>query len=230
MSSKSYTFNSKISKVVSIPFPEETVTVSSIKNEPMLFNCDLEHALIYSGPLTKHWLSQLPQDWLDHGDKLVIDTRVHMLMPGWIPCIPGWHHDDIMRSPKTGQPDYDSEYKTEHIMTLVNSHIAPTKFVTGISTFVYPDNKIVYGARSPEVDHQIKEGLLQVVEAPDQSLIYFDDNTWHTGVEAVSNGWRWFGRVSRYFKNNVQIARKNNRSNEVRKQVQVYLTMLNKGW
>lgn len=230
MSSNSYTFNSKISKVVSIPFPEETVTVSSIKNEPMLFNCDLEHALIYSGPLTKHWLSQLPQDWLDHGDKLVIDTRVYMLMPGWIPCIPGWHHDDIMRSPKTGQPDYDSEYKTEHIMTLVNSHIAPTKFATGISTFVYPDDKIVYGEWSPEVDRQIKEGLLQVVEAPDQSLIYFDDHTWHTGVEAVSNGWRWFGRVSRYFKDNVQIARENNRSNEVRKQVQVYLPTLNKGW
>lgn len=135
---KTYTFNSCIKNIQHIPFPYSITTTDSIKNEPMLFNCDLEHALKYSGPITNHWLSNLPKDWINIGETLVIDTRVHMLMPGWYPCIPGWHHDDIIRSPITGQPDYDSDYKAEHIITLVNSHLASTKFALGTSSFVYP--------------------------------------------------------------------------------------------
>jgi hypothetical protein len=228
---KSYTFNSRIKNVKPIPFPSDITTTSSIKNEPMLFNCDLEHALQYAGPITRHWLSNLPEDWIAVGETLVIDTRVHMLMPGWYPCIPGWHHDDIIRNPITGQPDYDSEYKTEHIITLVNSHTAPTKFALGTSSFIYPeDGKIVYGEWTKEVDKQIEDGILTVQDAPDQSLIHFDDHTWHTGVKAVENGWRWFGRVSKYYKNGIPASRGNARSNEIRRQVQVYLEDPTQGW
>jgi len=228
---KTYTFNSQIRSITPIPFDSSLITNAVIKNEPMLFNCDLEHALKYAGPITKHWLNNLPKDWVDIGDTLVIDTRVHMLMPGWYPCIPGWHHDDVIRSSLTGQPDYDSEYKSEHIITLLNSDIAPTKFALGTSDFIYPEEgKIVYGEWTKEVDKQLEQGVLTSYSAPDQCLIHFDDHTWHTGVKAVKNGWRWFGRVSRYFKNDQAVFRGNPRSNEIRCQVQVYLETPDSGW
>ena len=60
---KTYTFNSCIKNIQHIPFPSSLTTTNSIKNEPMLFNCDLKHALKYLGPITNHWLSNLPKDW-----------------------------------------------------------------------------------------------------------------------------------------------------------------------
>lgn len=47
----------------------------------------------------------------------------------------------------------------------------------------------------------------------------------------VKNGWRFFIRFSRYFDcdGNV-IARRNPRTNELRRQVQVYLDNVNAGW
>lgn len=34
------------------------------------------------------------------------DVKVHMLMPGQFPCIPGWHQDNVPRD-KNGKKDYD---------------------------------------------------------------------------------------------------------------------------
>ncbi len=62
---------------------------SDLKSEPMLFRATREFARFVGGPLTKAFLNAL--DWED----CLIDSRVHMLMPGMYPCIPGWHHDDV---------------------------------------------------------------------------------------------------------------------------------------
>lgn len=66
-----------------------------IKNEPMFFNCDLDFAWDNGGNITRSFISNLPYDWQDEG--IVFDSRVHMLMPGWYPAIPGFHHDDVPR-------------------------------------------------------------------------------------------------------------------------------------
>jgi hypothetical protein len=61
-----------------------------IKNEPMFFNCDLNFAFENGGPITEAFIRTLPEDWQDCNP--VLDSRVHMLMKGWFPCIPGFHH------------------------------------------------------------------------------------------------------------------------------------------
>jgi hypothetical protein len=192
----------------------------AVKNEPMLFNCDVETALTLGGPITREFLSLLTPEFWARG---VVDTRVHMLMPGWYPCIPGWHHDHVPRYTRTGQPDYGNPaYFSRHCMALVNGDICPTEFLVGDIEVPEPDlDRVVYKDWD---EHLEGEGRRQGsrVSAPDRQLLYFDAATFHRGVMAVANGWRWFGRVS------IDTDRKP--TNEVRRQVQVYMGVVNAGW
>jgi hypothetical protein len=202
-----------------------------IKNESMLFNCDMEHAYKQGGSITKEFLNLLPLEW--HDCPVVIDTRVHMLMPGWFPCIPGWHHDDVPRTREDGQPNYDEgQDRSFHIVALVNGDIAPTEFAIGKSFFTpVPIGQTVYATWHHVVEDKIKDGVLIRTTVPTNRLVMFDDRAWHRGTSTIQGGWRWFGRISRYFdKNQNAIQRKNSRTNEVRRQVQVYLPAINGGW
>lgn len=209
-----------------------TVSDENIKTEPMFFNSRLDYAYHHGGSITKAFIDALPKDWkiVD----AVFDSRVHMLMPGWYPAIPGWHHDDVPRPEiptgqhfiTAGQPDYDNpRYRAEHIMALVNAHICPTKFIIGDCPMpAIPENELIYRTWHLEVEKLIKEGKVKVEDAPDRQLIYFDCDCFHTGDKAVTNGWRWFGRVSR------NTDRAKNITNEIRRQVQVYMEFPMEGW
>lgn len=202
-----------------------------LKNEPMLFNCDADHAARLGGPLTNTVLEMLPKGW--RGVPLVVDSRVHMLMPGWYPCIPGWHHDDVPRTRSDGQPNYASgQNRSEHIFCLINGDICPTAMAEGESFFVEPyQGQVVYEQWHRAVEERIKLGLLTHSYAASNRLITMNDRTWHTGTRAVKNGWRFFIRISRYFDpygNPIQ--RGNSRTNELRRQVQVYMDNPNAGW
>lgn len=192
-----------------------------IKNEPMFFNCTASFAYEHGGSITRAWLDRLdPLTFLHNG---IVDTRSHMLMPGWYPCIPGWHHDDVPRSAEDGQPNYKSpEYSSMHCCALVNAEVAPTQFLIGEIKVPDPETgRVVY----EQWDHFLEgEGSKQGmrISAPDRHLLYFDAATFHRGVEAVGNGWRWFGRVS--------INTRRKPTNEIRKQVQIYLGVVNAGW
>ncbi|WPK28783.1 hypothetical protein [Escherichia phage vB_EcoM_EP32a] len=165
---------------------------------------------------------------------VVFDSRVHMLMPGWYPAIPGYHHDDVPRPDipvgqhfiTAGQPDYDNpRYLSEHILGLVNADVCPTHFATGTAEFSQiPDGELIYRQWHKEVLEKIEKGELEKWEAPDRTLLQFDWQTWHTGSRAISNGWRWFGRVSR----NTDRVKKI--TNEIRVNAQVYLEFPMEGW
>lgn len=207
-------------------FPEAV-----LKNEPMFFNCDLEYAYKHGGDITRTYIDGLPRDW--KLDDPVLDSRVHMLMKGWYPCIPGWHHDDVPRSTPTGQPNYiDPEYKSEHIMGLVNGSICPTEFATGRFYMSEPDiNKTIYQVWHKEVLRQLFDATrfgegddLKLIDAQSGEYIQFDNHTFHSGTKAVENGWRWFIRLSRNTKRQKFI------TNEIRHQVQVYLEDPTQGW
>lgn len=208
------------------------ISNDKIKNETMFFNCDLDFAWKNGGPITRSFIMNLPYDW--NTDEVVIDTRIHMLMPGWYPAIPGYHHDDVPRPDipagqhflTAGQPDYDNpRYLSEHIIGLVNADVCPTHFATGCATFSeVPEGKTVYKHWHPEVLKHIEDGTLSVFEAPDRTLLQFNHATWHTGSKAIKNGWRWFGRVSR----NTDRVKKI--TNEIRVNAQVYLEFPMEGW
>lgn len=203
-----------------------------IKNEPMFFNSDLKFAYINGGRITRAFIDSLPTDWKD--GEVVFDTRVHMLMPGWFPAIPGYHHDDVPRPEipvgqhfaTSGQPDYDNpRYRSEHIMGLVNGDICPTHFAVGECTMPeVADGELIYRRWHNEVERLIAEGSLDCELAPDRTLIRFDCDAFHTGTKAVGSGWRWFGRVSR------NTDRAKTVTNEIRQQVQVYLEFPMEGW
>lgn len=206
--------------------------ISQIKNEPMFFNCDLDFAYQNGGEITRSFIDNLPANWLNN--KAVFDSRCHMLMPGWYPAIPGWHHDDIPRAEiptgqhfiTAGQPDYDNpRYKSEHIMGLVNANVCPTQFAIGECVMpAVPEGDLIYRKWNDVVDNLIGNDVLATVSAKNNTLYYFDWQTFHSGVKAVGNGWRWFGRVSR------NTDRVNKITNEIRNQVQVYLEFPMEGW
>lgn len=206
-------------------------TNQQVKDEPMFFNASFDFAMSNGGPITKSFLSALPHDFRH---EVVFDSRVHMLMPGWYPAIPGWHHDDVPR-PKiptgqhfitAGQPDYDNpRYKSAHILGLVNGDICPTQFIIGECPMPsVPDGELIYRTWHLECEKLIREGRVKVVEAPSNQLVYFDWQCFHTGVRAIKNGWRWFGRISK------NTDRVHEITNEIRKQVQVYLEFPMEGW
>lgn len=185
-----------------------------------------------AGDITKSFIDSLPTDWLL--GNLVFDSRVHMLMPGWYPAIPGYHHDDVPRPEipvgqhfvTAGQPDYDSpRYKSEHILGLVNADICPTEFAIGNCIMPpIPEGELIYRRWHVEVMNLLSSGVLTLEKAKDRTLIYMDCDTFHQGNKAVSNGWRWFGRVSR------NTDRVSKITNEIRQQAQVYLEFPMEGW
>lgn len=202
-----------------------------VKNEPMLFNCDLEGARKNGGELTHEFLNLLPMDWRD--GPLVIDSRVHMLMKGWYPCIPGWHHDDVPRTRSDGQPNYGpGQVRSAHIIALVNADVCPTEFALGEATFTVPPlGSTIYEKWHHDVELLLHNGKLRSVNYESGQLVQFDDRTWHQGTAAQRDGWRFFIRASRYMNaNNLRIDRGNPRTNEVRRQVQVYMDNPFKGW
>jgi len=207
-----------------------------VKNEPMFFNCDLDFAYTNGGPITREFIENLPRDWVNTDP--VLDSRVHMLMKNWYPCIPGWHHDDVPRSTSTGQPNYvNPEYHSEHLMGLVNGHICPTQFAIGQVEVSDPDpTKRQYNVWNSDIEASIDDMIermkrdvsfaapFKVYKAESGRYIQFDRHAFHTGVKAVAGGWRWFIRLSR------NTERQKSRTNEIRRQVQVYLEEPMAGW
>lgn len=213
-----FTFDSKIELGQTI---QKRFSTDEIKNEPMLFGCDLKHAIKYGGPITDCFVETLLKDGRNfrYQQNLRFDSRVHMLMPGWYPCIPGHHHDAIPRTRLDGQPDYSQKHTVQHCLMLVNGDIAPTEFAIGKITL--PD--IEPGEKYYKKWHPlVEQSNLEKVKCPSNQLVYFDADTFHTGTKAVANGWRFFIRVSLFSKEPIQ--------NELRRQVQVYLENPVEGW
>jgi len=189
-----------------------------IEQEPMFFSCDVDYAFKNGGPITKEFLQLTNQDG-------IFDSRSHMLMKGWYPCIPGWHHDDVPRNTSSGQPNYfDPEYKADHCLALINGDICPTNFAIGDEIFVIPDieKTVVYEEWDKKVNELIASGKLKLEKVPSNKLVYFNWMTFHEGTQAVKDGWRWFGRLSWNTHRKIE--------NKIRKQVQVYLEFPKKGW
>lgn len=208
----------------------------TIEQEPQFFSATPTYALRKGGPITRAFLDLLPAEWLTSHYDLVIDSRVHMLMEGWMPCIPGWHLDDIPRTRKDGQPDHlNPIYRAEHILALVGD-CSRTAFLKGhIELMDVPDGELGIGGLCPEtsiygkwhgdIERQMQgpPGWAPEVEyAPERRLIHFNDQSFHRGTPATHAGWRWFARVTR--------GSDRKALNKIRTQTQVYLPTPNAGW
>lgn len=208
---------------------------NTVKNEPMFFSATPSFAMANAGPITKAFLNaalfddSLATDCPTRYDRnFCFDSRVHMLMPGWFPCIPGWHHDDVPRSRSDGQPNYENpEYRSKHILALVNGDICPTEFAVGRASYPrVPLGGTVYKDWHECVEQDIREGVMSRVAVPSNRLIHFNNESFHQGTRAVGKGFRWFGRIS--YDAGYEKGRPHH--NEIRRQVNVYLDMPMEGW
>ena len=198
---------------------------NEISNEPMFYRADYEFAYQNGGPITRHFLRMLPYSWQNTSNALTIDSRVHMLMPGWYPCIPGMHHDDVPRTRSDGQPNYEAENQVQHLMGLVGAEIAPTEFALGeIELEVPPEGQLIYRDWHPKVMQAIEVEALKSFKCKSGAMYQFDSGSFHQGTAAVKAGWRWFIRVSRFTERALDC------KNEIRKQVQVYMESPMEGW
>lgn len=199
-------------------------TKEQISNEPMFYRASADFAYSNGGIITRSFLDRLPEDWKNI--PVTIDSRVHMLMPGWYPCIPGMHHDDIPRTRSDGQPNYEVlSYNADHLIGLVNAEIAPTEFAVGeIDLDIPPLGELIYRDWHPKVMKAIEDGTMLSLKATSGVMYQFDNYAFHQGTAAVSSGWRWFIRVSR------DTDRALDCKNEIRKQTQVYMQNPMEGW
>ena len=195
-----------------------------INKEPMFYRANADFAYEHGGVITRQFLDNLPDDWKNI--PVTIDSRVHMLMPGWFPCIPGMHHDDIPRTREDRQPNYAQlDYSADHIMGLVNGDVAPTKFAVGeIDLAIPPIGSVVYREWHPKIMEAVDAGHMQSVKAESYKYIQFDNFAFHQGTKAVASGWRWFIRISRNTERALDC------KNEIRQQVQVYMENPMEGW
>ncbi len=218
-----FTFNSELQIGNKLDLTNVENVLNSIQHEKMFYRCDADFVLVNGGELTKEFMRVLPAAWRND-PSLSIDSRSHMLMPTWWPCIPGWHHDDVERSRADGQPNYENpSYRPQHILALVGADVSPTEFALGESQFPnFELGQKCYGIWSPMVTEKIQSGEFKSFFAPDSTLIHFDDRTWHRGSVANKSGWRWFIRAT--------IGTKRIPKNEIRLQTQVYMPLPEVGW
>ena len=209
----------------------------AVPNETMVRSMDFRTLAEVPGvDLTRQTIGNgLSEYWWDRKEYWSVDTRVHMLMKGMIPCIPGWHHDDVQRSGKDNQPDYDHELRAMHAIFLINADVAPTEFAVGIAPFEsHSGEGSMYGQWSKEVDAHIAVDRLKVVKSPDCQWVYFDDRSWHRGVECpVKFGHRLFIRVGMHYRmvdGERVFEQPPSRANQVRRNAQVYMQYPAQGW
>ena len=145
-----------------------------------------------------------------------------MLMEGWYPCIPGWHHDDVPRSREDKQPNYDTpEYFAEHRMCTIGN--------SAMTQFINVDTELdevklgstVYGVWNKEVEKKYAD-TKNIYTVSSGEVVDFDWQDFHRGVAAEKRCWRFFIRASRGGHGKF--------ANEIRNQVQTYLKDPEAGW
>lgn len=187
-----------------------------IKNETMFFSCDKNFVLKNGDEITKNFVNTFLSDY----DDWIIDSRVHMLMKGWYPCIPGFHHDDVPRKGIDNQPNYENpEYYSIHRMVVIGSSALP-EFINCETSLPKISGKTkVYKIWNDILKEKYINNIYKVKNG---EVIDFTWEDFHRGVQAEEDTWRLFIRASRNTDRKFH--------NEIRKQVNVYLPFPEEGW
>ncbi len=211
----------------------EEPPVSELKNTFALWNASFDDAVRYGGPVTREALRAMN---LRHDRKnIIVDTKIHMLMKGMSPAIPGWHVDgaprDNLKNPGgSGMPDTfaqegDDHFNRYHLM--VTGQGCLTQYINRPMYIPIPDKPSydVYTMMSEHVSDRVKQDPSLIMTVPSCQAIEFDWWDVHTGVIASKNEWRFLIRVceSDYYE-----PRKDLRE-VIRLQTQVYAPY-NFGW
>jgi hypothetical protein len=174
-----------------------------MKNTFSLWNASYEDAIRYGGDLTREALQAMN---LRHDRKnIIVDTKIHMLMPGWSPAILGWHTDgaprDANKHPNgNGKPDIfaqenDDRFNRYHI--LVTGEGCLTQYINQPIYVPIPvkPSYDVYSVMSKYVQQAAKEKPEIISTFTGCTVYEFDWWDIHTGVIATKKEWRYLIRV-----------------------------------
>lgn len=172
-----------------------------IKNTPALWNASLDDALKYGGELTRAAIGAM--DLKFDRKYIIVDTKIHMLMPGFYPAIPGWHTDGVPRG-KDLRPDVkdapnifaQENMSSSRFHLLVTGEGCLTKFINGPLELDVPDEPSadLYKVITEQISS--REEDLEIVESPSCTVVEFDWWNLHTGVRAKKHEWRFLIRVT----------------------------------
>jgi hypothetical protein len=208
------------------------LTTKEIRNLPQLLRCDKNFILHLQNDTINTILNYIPK----HPEYLysVIDTKVHMLMKGDYPCIPGWHADDFYRpsisgsvyedeylkpSNKIYQPDLENVLRKApsiHYMILLGD-CSNTEFLDCDVELKLPKDNVY-----KSLNEEIENNKTLITKFLQPSTIYkFGPTTLHRGSPAFKSGWRFFLRLT-YSNTRKPI-------NEFRQSSQIYIKEIG-GW
>lgn len=220
----------------------EQPSFDEIRTTPQLWNASIDDALMYGGDLTRSALSQM--DIRGDHKHIVVDTKVHMLMAGMFPAIPGWHTDGVPRG-NSGDPQakdkpniwLQEKGRSPKFHLLVTGEGALTDFCVipnlEINVPDYPTSDL-YKIISDEVTCVEEEWMPEfngglespVLTAPTCQVVEWDWWTLHTARASKKFEWRFLIRVT---ETDYQVPESDLRK-VLRTQSQVYVPTDKFGW
>lgn len=211
----------------------ETPSQELIKNTLGLHNASLDDALKYGGDLTRSAIAAM--DLQMSKKHIIVDTKVHMLLPGMCPAIPGWHTDGVPRgssldplAKKDPNIQAQEELDSPIFHLLVTGESCLTQFVKErdfeLDVPEQPDSSL-YKMVTEQVARKVEQKELTAYEAPSCTAIMWDWWEIHTGMPAKKHEWRFLIRVT---ESDIQ-APKTDIREVIRTQQQAYMPM-NFGW
>jgi hypothetical protein len=208
----------------------DTPSQDAIENSLNLRQVSLENAARYGGSVTRNALGLLNL----HGDRkhIIVDTKIHFLMKGMCPSIPGWHTDGVPRL-DNGQGDpvlsgmTDGTFTEPRYHLLVTGTLCPTRFLT--NTVLLDSEDLLEGGPDKlytNMSDKINEDYDGDFIDTEDSVMY-EWNWWniHTAQVANARGWRYLIRVTE----TDYIEPRTNPADFIRTQNNVY-TPTNFGW
>jgi len=200
--------------------------VALCHEEGCLFGADADFAYHKGGPLTRWFLDTLEGVAGDPDPDFAytIDSRVHMLKPGWYPCIPGWHLDLIPRD-AGGQPDIDNPPEGDRHWLCCIGDCSLTQFLASPVDLERPSREeIVYNSFNTQINRLVNSGRIYPSTVSSGSIVEFGPSDLHRGQAAHKDGWRFFIRCSK--------TKHRMPANQIRRQSNVYIPIadLDRGW
>jgi hypothetical protein len=179
----------------------EQPSTELIKNTPQLWNASLEDALKYGGELTKSAIGAM--DLKFDRKYIVVDTKIHMLMPNFFPAIPSWHTDGVPRGNELkpdskGVPNIyaQEEMSPSRFHLLVTGNGCLTEFVSQPVILDVPDEPTaeLYKIINKKIEEQKDD--LNIVTTPSCTVVEWDWWNIHRGIKATKHEWRYLIRVT----------------------------------
>lgn len=188
------------------PLDERDTLQKIIEATPNLSRASLQNAVLFGGPLVRAMLESCPLV----GDRLhtIVDTKVTLLLPGFIPAIPGWHTDGVPRGGwkdpyDSGNPSMAAQMEAQdrgefpRFHTLIVGTPCLTEFVD------MPVTLDLRHAEDPslykEVSQQINERIPPTYDHPLGRWISWSWWNIHRAVPATVRGWRLQMRVAEMY-------------------------------